>query len=310
MRAEKEIFMHVFDMHCDSLLTISSERGLVNEYNVSKSNPFVQFFAAFVPSSERAPEVRRAELMRHFNVYLYETERLDIKRIQDARDLNECLDRGLPGGVFSIEGGGGLFADSPELVALYNGGLRFMGLCWDTNELATGAWDENDLGLTERGREMALVCEELGVTLDVSHLSDRSFYQLMEVTRYPVVATHSNFRDVCRSRRNLTLDMAKEIAARGGIIGLNLYPPFLSGGERAAASDILRHVDYALERLGERALALGCDIDGTDGLYPAGFAERASIHDRLAEVLLGEYSSSVVEKILCTNAKDFLLGAL
>ena len=185
-----------------------------------------------------------------------------------------------------------------------------MGLCWDTNELATGAWDENDSGLTSRGRELALVLEELGVVLDVSHLSDRSFYELMEITRYPLVATHSNFRSVCPSRRNLTLDMARAITARGGVIGLNLCPHFLSGGESASAEDILRHVDYALEYLGDSSLALGCDIDGTDGAYPIGFSERESIHDRLIDLLLSRYSDSVVRKIASENARDFIFGAI
>lgn len=307
---KRKTVMHVIDMHCDSLSVISAERGLISRHNVSKKFPYIQFFAAFVPAEGRSPEARRAQLMKYFNAYLYETERLAIPRITDPRELNACLDGNSPGVVFSIEGGGGLFADSPELAMLYNGGLRFLGLCWDGNELASGAWDETDTGLTKSGRELALVCEQIGITLDVSHLSDRSFYELMEATKYPVVATHSNFRAVHDSKRNLTLDMARAITNRGGIIGLNLYPPFLADREKASKDAILHHVDYALEHLGEGALALGCDIDGTDGHYPEGFDESGSIHDRLYELLISHYSESVVEKIMSTNAKDFLKGVI
>ena len=140
-------------------------------------------------------------------------------------------------------------------------------------------------------------------------MSDKAFYDLMEATAYPVIATHSNFRDICKSPRNLTLDMAKRIASRGGIIGLNIYPAFLSDSGKADKTDIWRHVDYALEHLGEDVLCFGCDIDGIEE-YPEGFDNDSSIHDRLVDMLLERYSESVVEKIAGLNAINFFKGNL
>ena len=137
-------------------------------------------------------------------------------------------------------------------------------------------------------------------------MSDRAFYDTLDCTSYPVIATHSNFRDVCSSPRNLTLDMARHIVARGGVIGLNLYPRFLSDSGSADDSDILRHVDYALSHFGEDALTFGFDIDGTDGEYPLGYGENESIHDRVLELLIREYGNSVAEKIAGLNAIRFL----
>ena len=156
---------------------------------------------------------------------------------------------------------------------------------------------------------MVDILSAYGIIIDVSHLSDRSFYDVIERTAYPVIATHSNFRDVCASPRNLTLDMARRIASRGGIIGLNVYPAFLSDSGRADKSDIYRHVDYALDKLGEDVLCFGCDIDGVEE-YPDGFNENESIHDRLVDILLERYSQSVVEKIAGLNAINFFKGNL
>ena len=212
--------------------------------------------------------------------------------------------------LFSVEGGGGLLADSEELFTLYRGGLRIMGLAWDTNELAASSFDSDDTGLTIEGIRMAKRLCELGITVDVSHLSDKSFYELLEVYPLPIIATHSNFRKICDSKRNLTYDMAKEIANRGGVIGLNLYPKFLNESGDASFTDILRHIEYALENLPETSLAFGFDIDGTDGLYPKGFSESRSLHDDAVELLLAHYPESVVRKIAGENVLDFLAGVV
>ncbi len=297
--------MYVVDMHCDSIGTVTADRGLINAYNFSREYPQLQFIAEFVPAEGEPPEARRKRLMHYLDVYVAETRRLKLVGINTCHDLNFAMELERRATLLSIEGGGGIFADSEELNTLYRMGLRVLGLAWDSNELATGAWDNDDKGLTAEGIALVRRCSELGIVLDVSHLSDRSFYDLLDTTAYPVIATHSNFREVCDSRRNLTLDMARKIAARGGVIGLNLYPPFLSDTGRATSDDILRHVDYALDKLGENVLAFGFDIDGTDGVYPEGFDERSSIHDRVIDLLLRHYPENTVERIAGLNAAEF-----
>ena len=301
--------MYVADMHCDSFLTVNSERGLISEYNTSKKHPFLQFFAAFTPRKSRTMEMRRRDVMHYLDIYAYECERLSLTKIEDARGLYYATDNKLPSAMFTIEGGGGLLADSEELFTLYRAGLRIMGLAWDTNELACGAWDECDTGLTDEGAKMARVCAELGITIDVSHLSDKSFYDLASVYPLPIIATHSNYRDVCDSKRNLTLDMAKTIISRGGIIGLNLYPGFVKNGT-ATIDDIIPHIEYHLEHFGDTGLGFGFDIDGTDGEYPIGIDESESIHDKVIDCLLSRYSDSTVRKIAGENVLDFLKGVL
>lgn len=301
--------MYIVDMHCDSLLKVTAERGLANAHNLSSKYPHLQLFADFVPNGGMPPEYRRKKTLGFLQVYMAEIQRLGIMPVTDCQELNYAISRGMNASVFSIEGGAGLLPTSAEIDTLYRMGLRVMSLCWDENELASSSIDEIDHGLTEEGKKMVDVLCSYGIIIDVSHLSDLSFYDVMERTAYPVIATHSNFRDVCSHPRNLTLDMARKIARRGGVIGLNLYPKFLSDSGRADKDDIYRHVDYALEHLGEDVLTFGCDIDGIDA-YPCGFSEDVSIHDTLVDILLERYSHSVVEKIAGLNAINFFKGNL
>lgn len=298
--------MYIADMHCDSIMNVSAQRGLKTRYNFSYKYPQLQFVAAFVPNEGRLPEVRRRKLMRYLDVYIAESARLDLVPVLRCQDLNFAIELRKSSSIFSVEGGGGLFADSEELGTLYRAGMRVLGIAWDTNELATASCDSCDKGLTEAGRNLVLRASEMGIILDVSHLSDRSTAELLEITPYPVIATHSNFREVCDTPRNLPRDLAAKIAARGGVIGLNLYPPTLNASGTATADDILRQVDYALEHFGENCLGFGFDIDGTDGEYPIGFDEESSIHDAVVELLLSHYSADVVEKITGLNVINFL----
>lgn len=298
--------MYIADMHCDSLLEVSAERGLKNSYNLSREYPQLQFFAEFVPFEGRTPAERRKMLMHYLDVYIAERTRLDLVPILNCHDLNFAMECERYSSLLSLEGGGGLFADSEELTTLYRAGLRVLGIAWDTNELATASSDPDDRGLTDAGRALVRKASEMGIILDVSHLSDRSTAELLELTPYPVIATHSNFREVTNTPRNLPRELAAAITKRGGVIGLNLYPPTLREGGGATLEDVLRHVDFALENYGEGSLGFGFDIDGTDGEYPRGLDERSSIHDRVTELLLSHYSASVVEKIAGGNVLGFL----
>ena len=302
--------MYLADMHCDSLSLVSSESGLINEYNLSRENPQLQFYAAFVPKRNESCEARRKRLLRFLDIYIAELARLKLVGVSGCHDLNFAMEFDRRSALFSVEGGGGLFADSEELDTLYRCGMRVLGLCWESNELCASAWEECDTGLTEEGRDLAVKASEMGIILDLSHVSDKSAYEILEITPYPVIATHSNFREVCNSRRNLPRDLARRIASRGGVIGLNLCPDFLREGGGATVEDIIRQVDYALELFGDSHLGFGCDVDGTGGSYPIGFSERSSIHDTLTEELLRRYSASTVEKIAGANVIDFLKNNL
>ena len=302
--------MFIADMHADSLLTVSGERGLVNQYNFSAKNPQLQFVAEFCPNGGMSPEERRKQIIKYLNIYLYECERLSLSKIRSGRDVFSSVDNELRSVLLTVEGGGGLFADSPELDTLASAGLSVLGLAWDDNELSSSAWTKNDTGLTDEGKKLVNRCNELGIIIDVSHLSDRAFYDVYELSPMPFLATHSNFREICDSPRNLTRDMALKVAERGGVVGLNLYPGFLNLSGKADREDILREVDYALNLFGEKHLGFGFDIDGTAGKYPEFISTEYSIHDQIIDLLLSHYSTETVERIAGANVIEFLKNNL
>ena len=137
-------------------------------------------------------------------------------------------------------------------------------LTWNgENPIASG--NETEKGLTAFGREAVGELVRWGILLDVSHLNDRSFWELMEETEGPVVASHSNARAVCPHPRNLTDDQARELARRGGLVGLNYYAPFLRPDKKTVElEDVYRHAVHLLELGMEDGLALGSDFDGAD----------------------------------------------
>ena len=297
--------MFVVDLHCDSLSRVNADRGLISSYNMSREHPQLQLVAEFVPARDDAPEVRRRKLMHYLDVYISEIQRLELLEVRTCHDVNYAVEMERRATLLSVEGGGGLFADSEELNTLYRMGMRVLGPIWDSNELGTCAWDREDRGLTREGERLVERCSEMGVILDVSHMSDRSLERTLQISPYPVLATHSNYREVCGSPRNLPLDLARRIATRGGVIGLNIYPSFLTDNAVATAEDIFAHLDYGIDKLGAEAIALGLDIDGTDGAYPEGLEDDSSIHDKLIDLLWRRYDESTVERLVGLNAINF-----
>lgn len=159
-------------------------------------------------------------------------------------------------------------------------------------------------GLTERGREFVAVMEEIGMIVDVSHLSDRGFYDVWECTRKPFVASHSNARRVCRCVRNLSNDMIRKLAERGGCMGLNYCADFLeepvAGYENPGTIEaIVRHAKHITDLGGIGVLGLGSDFDGIDTHKELPGAENM---ERLWEALhRAGYTQSQLDKIFCDN---------
>ena len=200
-------------------------------------------------------------------------QRDKVRLILSRRDLN---DDGRIGILLSLEGASPLMGRVEFLRLFFRLGIRCLTLTWNhRNELADGVGvGEAAGGLTEAGKAIVAECERLGIAVDVSHLSERSFWDVMQVARKPVFASHSNFRALCDHPRNLTDEQAKAIAQQGGIICLTFVPTFVGSG----LSDWVRHYRHGVQLVGEKALGLGSDFDGcTNPVVPdaAGFPQLA-----------------------------------
>ena len=302
--------MYVADMHCDTAAELLRGGSLVNRYNFSEKYPQLQIAAIFSSAKGKSREERLGYSCRLTEKINEECARLGLPLVTDKKSLCECVGRGESLVILSIEGGGGLFADSEELTTLYERGVRVIGPIWDTNELGTSCSDNVDVGLTENGRKFIRKLDQMQIIIDISHASDRSFWEIAELSRKPFIATHSCFREVAEHPRNLTKDMANEISSRGGVVGLSLYPPHLSGKSFADFSDIFRQIDYAIENFGEKFLGFGFDIDGTDGEYPDGIDESGSIHDAVIDKLLSRYGKSITERLCGKNVIECFLRSM
>lgn len=308
--------MYIVDSHCDSLAFIVNARSdrLINPYNFSSKYPQLQFAAAFcarAEEDENASYIRAKKFINAFNTAI-ETERDILIPVRSFSDIEKAVKEKKHAALFTAEGAGKAILSNRGLVReFYDAGARVIGIAWESNALAKSnriSDGEYDSGLSDLGREVCREIDSLGMILDVSHLSDRSFYDTAELASKPIIASHSNFRSVCPHSRNLTDDMARLIFERDGMIGLNFYPPFISDkAEKQTLDGLLLHLEHGLSLGGEDHIGFGGDIDGTSGRYPYPLSESSSMHDMIIEAMLKKnYSESLVRKIAGENYINFL----
>lgn len=264
--------MRVFDMHCDTL-TVCKKKGwdLDNENcqlrlgDADGFDSYVQLYAVFIPDEVRG-ERAQSFFGAHHAYYRRQLEHLGprLYDVPDLAALQKARDRRGMSSILAVEGGCVYGGELGMVEQVYNAGVRSVTLTWNgNNELAGGVMDDGRL--TDFGKEAVHEMERLGIAVDVSHLNDESFYDVLAATEKPVFASHSNSRAVCSHPRNLTDDQFCHIAERGGVVGLNFYKQFIAdGGEGATFDQMLAHLDHLLQLGGENVLALGSDYDGAD----------------------------------------------
>ena len=188
-------------------------------------------------------------------------ENLDaVTWIKSRADLEESCK---PQVVMTVEGMCGIRDQAEEKIQwLYDQGVRIASLCWnDENALATGVKGTVTRGLTEEGRKAVRKMDELGMILDVSHTNEKTFWDMVEVVRGPLIATHSNTRALCEVHRNLTDQQIMAIAAKGGVIGLNAARNFIdSNPEHQDALHLAAHGRHIADLVGVEHLAVGFDF--------------------------------------------------
>lgn len=316
--------MKLFDLHCDTLYEccetgcrLRENQLMVNQEQAAIYDHYAQVFALFcgaaTPQEQAAnrhslldtpPEKRLGRLLETAKQAFYENaDWLTLCLCHD--DLVRARAAGKAAAFLSIEGAE-LLTSPDQLAQAYEAGVRMVGLSWNgRNEYACGAATDNDAVLTARGEALVQEMVDRGMIVDVSHLSEGGFWSLCALTDAPFMASHSNSRACCNHLRNLTDLQFSEIVRRGGLVGLNLYVPFLrQGGGEAQLSDVRRHLEHFLELGGESCLALGCDFDGCDHL-PEGIQGLKSL-PVLYEELLRYYPQSLVRALFYDNADAFM----
>lgn len=304
--------MYVVDAHCDTVeLVADGKSRIINSYNFSEKYKQLQLTALFCgwPGEGGEASYRRAtRYFQSFDKAMHE-DGDKIAQVRSYPEIEKVLSSGRHAALLSMEGGS-CARGAEDLREFYGRGVRVFGLVWSTNDLAAGSdisYSEADFGLTGKGRAVIAEGNRLGMIFDVSHISDKGFWEVASLSEKPILATHSNFRSVCDVPRNLNDDMAREIFRRDGMIGLNLYTDFVSTKENEKTVEgVFRHLDYGLSIGGEDHIGFGCDIDGIDTLVPKPLSSARSFHDQLIEyMLMHNYSEELVRKVSGGNFLNF-----
>jgi len=192
-----------------------------------------------------------------------------INQVTSYKEILDNCSKGHISALLTLEGGEILEGKTENLHRFHKEGVRMITLTWNyPNELGYSHFDKMGNGLTKKGFEMVEAMEDLHMIPDVSHGSDTLFYDVCKVTRKPFVASHSNARNIYNHSRNMSDDMIKTLANRGGVIGLNFYSGFVSAKCQAEGicymKDMVAHALHIIKTGGVECLGLGSDFDGID----------------------------------------------
>ena len=328
------------DLHCDTLYRTASspDRFFGSGASVSthvfhsglrENRCLLQCFAIFTDlceSPHRSPLVSLREQYACFR-YILSGSKNSMVQIRNRSDLSACLRQNKTGALLTLEESCLCGTPVTLLPDLYSMGIRMATLTWDYSTLLAGSAAHTipspesfaspytsallssgkaGTGLTAHGFAFLEEAERLGILIDVSHLSDRGFYHVAAHSRKPFLASHSNARSACNTPRNLSDDMLRILAERGGLTGLCLHEPFLASSP-ASAEDISEalglHVKHILSVAGSDSLALGTDFDGTPGNRIIPDITKLS---RLESILKkAGLTGSQIEKLFYQNALRF-----
>lgn len=313
----------VFDFHCDTALALlgkdfsgcgnlKKNQHHIDLERAGKLCGYAQCFACYTSTWEnRLPDGITVEdvFQRELSVIRREVNRnKDVIRLAgSAAEVADNLNAGMMSAILTIEGPAGFGFDPGKLEDLFEAGFRISTLGWNEKNPLTGSHVTGG-GLTELGKEYVKEAQRLGIIVDVSHISDEGFWDIMQISQGPVIASHSNSRFVHNSSRNLTDDMFKAICETGGVAGFNLYAAFI--GENPDMDSVCNHFLHFLELDPEgKHIALGGDLDGCDVL-PRDF-DGIQDYPKLAEKLLERgLTDAIVSNIFWNNALGVMNSAV
>lgn len=278
------------DLHCDTLMhgaihgdgfnLLENDTTSIDFARMKKGGSLAQFFAVFLPTEEMylkyAGKVIDDDLYIEALVSkLYDELEKNKEIIGYAGNYEDMIKnekRGRMSAIITIEDGRSVGGKLEKIKEYYNKGVRLISLTWNF-ENCFGYPNSDDAGIMEKGlkpfgKDAVEYMNDLGMVIDVSHLSDGGFYDVAEISKKPFVASHSNSREISPHRRNLTDQMIRLLGERGGVAGINFAPHFLQPDTITDDSTIelmVTHLNHMVNVGGEDLVALGSDFDGIEG---------------------------------------------
>lgn len=334
--------MQVFDGHNDVLLRLwlkkdsdpvrdfvdGDGKGHVDLPRMIKGGMAGGFFAIFVPPQAEDPHdddelnpppvpglpagygLNIAVQMAALLLRIEAASEGRFKVCRAAAEIRQCLADGVIAAIMHIEGAECIDADLAALDVLHAAGLRSIGPVWSRpNIFGHGvpfrfpSSPDTGEGLTPVGRELVKACNRLKVMVDLSHITEKGFWDVAETSTAPLVATHSNAHALSNSSRNLTDRQLKAIGETGGMVGLNFANGFLraDGSWRSpnGLDEMLRHLDHMISMAGEDHVGLGSDFDGAR--IPAMIGDAAGLPNLVAAMSAHGFGETLVRKLAHEN---------
>jgi membrane dipeptidase len=273
------------------------------------------FFAAYV-----AADYVNGNRSAHRALEMIDTVRHDIAErypgdfafARTADEIEAAHRQGKIAALIGIEGGHAI-EDSLRLLRDYQRlGVRYMTLTHTNSNTWAGSAGSSDKppeqperGLTDLGKQVVREMNRLGVMVDVSHVSDKTFWDALNASSAPVFASHSSCRALCDVRRNMTDEMIRAMAAKGGVIQINFYCSFLTKDKTASLADAVAHIDHAVKVGGVDHVGIGSDFDGIP-CAPAGLEDVSKFPNLTRALLEKGYSAEDIRKIYGANLLRFM----
>ncbi len=285
--------MKFFDLHSDTITECFKQNKSLRENDLDISlekgkylDNWTQVFAIWLPDEIRGND---AEIYYENVLAKYRRE------IKDAENVKPIL---------AVEGGAVLNGKLENIERLQNDGVKILTLTWNgDNEIASGCFSEEDKGLTSFGKEAVKEMIKRKIVPDVSHLGEKSFYDLCETTDFPFIASHSDSFSINPHVRNLKDEQIKIIVQRKGLIGLNFYNKFLGMGN--AVEMLIKHTEHILNHGAEDVLCMGSDFDGCSIDEDLKGIEKM---ENLYHVFKKYFGEKLTDKIFYENANTYLLN--
>lgn len=312
-----------FDAHCD-IWTDVTHHFLAGEHDIFRKYHYERLKKGGIeggifviwndPPFDEDPLKRTHQMQAA--ITQEEPECADILRV--VRSYEEMIQAREEGKMYALIGHEGLKSigeDIDMIDEFYAFGARHASLTWnEENPLATGARGNPERGLTECGRRAVRKIQDLGMILDVSHLNDASFWDLLDAATGPVAATHSNCRALCNQARNLTDDQLRELAKTGGIVGLNSFNEFVHPEEdKQTVENLVKHLQHLVEVMGIEHVGFGFDFSefccgatlsafsSQANPYTIGLEDASKVPNVIAEMRRVGFHEEEIEKIAYKN---------
>ena len=299
----------IFDAHCDVLMKLYLEPGNAafqskNTLHITypqllQSGSRVQLFAIYIPSYLKPGQRFQAamEMVNLFHNQILEPNP-KLKLVTSKRDVEGLAEDDI-GAMLTLEGVEAIEEDLTKLEIMYRLGVRSVGLTWNwANAAADGALEPRAGGLTNFGREIVSFLNEKGLWTDVSHLSEKAFWDVIDSSDYPI-ASHSNAYSICPNPRNLKNEQIEALIKKDSVMGITFVPPFLNKKGTAEISDVIRHIEHVCSIGGENHIGFGSDFDGISETVQG--LSSFNQYENLINTLQRYYSEKQVKKFLFEN---------